>query len=68
MGKKKYALAINLNTLKVKHLIIVSPFLCLWSRIGRESTLNAGDTRIARSLDWEDPLEEEMVTHFSILA
>ena len=21
-----------------------------------------------RSLDWEDPLEEEMATHFSILA
>ena len=31
---------------------------------------NAGDTRdgIVRSLGWEDPLEEEMATHSSILA
>ena len=30
---------------------------------------NAGDTRDrVRSLGWEDPLEEEMATHSSILA
>ena len=37
---------------------------------GRESTGNAGDfqeTQV-RSLGWEDPLEEEMATHSSILA
>ena len=28
---------------------------------------NAGDAGV-RSLGWEDPLEEEMVTHFDILA
>ena len=31
--------------------------------------VNAGDTRTqVRALGWEDPLEEEMATHFSILA
>ena len=29
---------------------------------------NAGDARDAESLDSEDPLEEEMATHSSILA
>ena len=30
---------------------------------------NTGDVRGAvRSLGWEDPLEEKMATHFSILA
>jgi len=32
-------------------------------------TANAGDVRDTASiLDWEDPLEEEMATHSSILA
>ena len=34
----------------------------LWLN-GKESACHAGDT-----LDWEDPLEEEMATHSSILA
>ena len=35
---------------------------------GKESACNAGDTGdVVRSLDWEDPLEEEMATHSSIL-
>ena len=30
-------------------------------------TANAGDVRVASSvLGWEDPLEDEMATHFSI--
>ena len=29
---------------------------------------NAGDIREVQSLGWEDPLEEEMATHSSILA
>ena len=30
---------------------------------------NAGDARVqVQSLGWEDPLEKEMATHFSILA
>ena len=30
---------------------------------------NAGDARgMVQSLDWEEPLEEGMTTHFSILA
>ena len=35
----------------------------------KESTCNAGvtDTQFP-SLGWKDPLEEEMATHFSILA
>ena len=33
---------------------------------GKESTSSAGD--LALSLGWEDPLEEGMTTHFSILA
>ena len=34
-----------------------------------ESACNAGDTGDEGSiLSWEDPLEEEMATHFSILA
>ena len=38
---------------------------------GSESTCNAGDLASipgSQSLDWEDPLEEEMATHSSILA
>ena len=31
-------------------------------------TANAGDVKVAGSvLGWEDPLEDEMATHFSIL-
>ena len=33
---------------------------------GRESTCNAGDA--VGSLGWEEPLEEEMATHSSVLA
>ena len=33
---------------------------------GKESACNAGDR--VQSLGWEDPLEEEMATHSSILA
>ena len=33
---------------------------------GKESACNVGDW--VRSLSWEDPLEEEMATHSSILA
>ena len=29
---------------------------------------NAGDRDVGQSLDWEDPLEQGMATHFSILA
>ena len=29
---------------------------------------DAGDIRLVQSLGWEDPLEEEMATHSSILA
>ena len=29
---------------------------------------NAGDARVAGSLGWEDPLEQEMATHSNILA
>ena len=37
--------------------------------VGKESAYNAGDNGDAvRSLEWEDPLEEHMATHFSILA
>ena len=32
----------------------------------KESACNAGD--LVQSLDWEDPLEEGMATHFSTLA
>ena len=36
---------------------------------GKESACNAGDTGTqVRSLDQEDPLQEEMATHFRILA
>ena len=38
---------------------------------GSESTCNAGDLASipgSQSLDWEDPLKEEMATHSSILA
>ena len=33
---------------------------------GKEFTCNSGDQ--VQSLDWEDPLEKEMATHFNILA
>ena len=36
-----------------------------WWLSGKESCCNAGD---ASSLGWEDPLEEGMATHSSILA
>ena len=36
---------------------------------GKESACNAGDAELwVRSLDWEDPLEEGVATHSSILA
>ena len=36
---------------------------------GIESACNSGDTgNTVQSLDWEDPLEEDMATHSSILA
>ena len=35
----------------------------------KESACSAGDMEtLVRSLGWEDPLEEEMTTHSSILA
>ena len=34
---------------------------------GKESACNAGDLGLIRSLGWEDPLEEAMATHSSIL-
>ena len=34
----------------------------------KESTCNAEDAGLIQSLGWEDPLEEEMVTHCSIFA
>ena len=37
----------------------------LHSSVGKESACNAGDP--VRFLGWEDPLEKEMATHFSIL-
>ena len=36
------------------------------SSAGKESTCNEGD--LGRSLGWEDPLEEGMATHSSVLA
>ena len=37
--------------------------------MGKESTCSVGDLADASSsLDWEDPLEEGMATHSSILA
>ena len=38
----------------------------IWWLSGKESTCNAGDS--VGSLDLEDPLEEGMATHASILA
>ena len=34
--------------------------------VSKESSCNAG--YLGQSLDWEDPLEKEMATHFNILA
>ena len=34
---------------------------------GKESACNAGGPVWVQSLDWEDPLEESMATHSSIL-
>ena len=36
-----------------------------WWLSGKESVCQAGDKGL--SLGWEDPLEEKMATHFSIL-
>ena len=37
--------------------------------MGKESAYNAGDNgHTVRSLEWEDPLEESIATHSSILA
>ena len=36
------------------------------SSVGKESACNAGD--LGSILGWEDPLEEEMATHSSVLA
>ena len=35
---------------------------------GKEPAANAGDKRDVGSLGWEDPLEENMLSHSSILA
>ena len=35
---------------------------------GKESACNAGDLGLIPGLGWEDPLEEGMATHSSILA
>ena len=34
----------------------------------KKPSVNVGDEDSIRSLGWEDPLEEEMATHSSILA
>ena len=41
--------------------------MLLWWLSSKESVCNAGDTQV-RSLGREDPLEEGMATHCSILA
>ena len=52
-----------------KYYIIYSTVLGFsGSSVGKESTGNAGDTLWVRSLGQEDPLEEGMATHSSILA
>ena len=51
---------------KSAFLVIMYVYLLpRWLR-GKESPCNAGD--VVSSLGWEDPLEEEMATHSSILA
>ena len=40
-----------------------------YGSVGKEFACNAEDTRdVVQSLGYEDPLEKEMVTHYSILA
>ena len=38
------------------------------SLVDKNSPANAGDVRDMGSIPWEDPLEEDMATHSSILA
>ena len=52
---------------KKKVLFIVPSGRLQWLR-GKESVCNAGDAGDAGSQDREDPLEEGMATHSSILA
>ena len=47
---------------KIQH----SSWASLGGSDGKESACNAGD--LVQSLGWEDPLEEDMATHSSILA
>ena len=55
-------------------LVIIIPFnRCLRASqvalVVKSSPANEGDARdMGLSLSWEDPLEDKMVTHFSILA
>ena len=49
---------------KLKSIIPLSSFPD--SSVGKESACNAGDMHLIPG--WEDPLEEEMTTHSSILA
>ena len=49
-----------------------TPECCPWRQVykgfpGRSVLKNNEETRV-RSLGWEDPLEEEMATHSSVLA
>ena len=56
------------NRRLVKILIKASIGLPHWVS-SKESICHAGDTGHAvQSLDWKEPLEEGMATHFSILA
>ena len=61
--------------IKVTVNLTASLSVILWGfpdgSVGKESACNAGDmteeTQV-HSLGWEDPMEEEMATYFSILA
>ena len=55
-------------TFKVLYYILYTVLGFSGSSVDKESTGNAGDTLWVRSLGQEDPLEEGMATHFSILA
>ena len=48
--------------------MLIKPGFPKWHS-GKESPANAGDTEVqVQSLGQEDPLEEEMTTHSSIIA
>ena len=49
-------------------MMIVYTSGLLWWLSGTESVCQGLIPRFGRSLGWEDPLEEEMATHSSILA